>query len=186
MTMTRIGAAEAQGLVWALARLRPWLGLALGAVLLVSCGEAREQAAGQHSLADIRAQVRAYERTWNTHDAGQVAVFYSPDADMIMGSGPRIVGRAAIEAWWARYFAAISDRRTGTFQVESVRLLAPEVALVDIGSLTAGPDENDEELPARRARGTWVLTAQGGQWLIASLRGLPAEGETRSEPGTDR
>jgi len=183
--MTRIGAAEAQGSAWTLALLRPWLGIALGAVLLASCGEVRERTAGQQSLVDIRDQVAAYERAWNTHDASQVAAFYAPDADMIMGSGPRVIGRAAVEAWWARYFAAISDRRTGTFQVESVRLLAPEVALANIGSLTARRDEDDEQLPTRRARGTWVLTVQDGQWLISSLRGLPAEGETRSKPGTD-
>lgn len=65
-------------------------------------------------------------------------------------------------------------------------LLTPDVALANVSTLTAGRDENDEELPARRARGTWVLVAQDGQWLISALRGLPAEGDVRVEPGKDR
>ena len=135
---------------------------------------------------DVRAQVRAYERVWNTHDASQVAAFYSEDADMMMGNGPRVSGRAAIEAWWTRYFAAISEHRAGTFQVESVRLLSPDVALAEVSTLTRAGDGSDENLPARRARGTWVLTARDGHWLITALRGLPAVGDARCAPGTDR
>lgn len=135
---------------------------------------------------DVRAQVRAYERAWNTHDASRVAAFYSEDADMMMGNGPRVSGRAAIEAWWTRYFAAISDQRAGTFQVESVRQLSPDVALAEVSTLTRGGDGSDENLPARRARGTWVLTAQGRHWLISALRGLPAVGDSRCAPGKDR
>lgn len=162
------------------------LGVATSVVLLLSCGKTVEQTASAQSQADVRALVRAYERAWNTHDASRVAAFYTHDADMVMGNGPRISGREAITEWWARYFAAISDKRVGTFEVESLRLLNPDVALANVGTLTAGRDEKGEELPARRARGTWILTTQDGQWLISALLGLPAEGDLRVEPGTDR
>lgn len=155
-------------------------------VLLVSGIDAVEQSASAQSLQDVRALVRAYEGTWNTHDASRVAAFYTHDADMVMGNGPRISGREAIAEWWARYFAAISDHRVGTFEVESLRLLTPDVALANVSTLTAGRDQKDEELPPRRARGTWILTAQDGHWLISALRGLPAQGDARVEPGTDR
>ncbi len=158
----------------------------MGLALLVSGAEAGEPTASEQTLTDVRAQVRAYERAWSSHDASKVAAFYAQDADMMMGNGPRISGREAIKEWWAQYFSAISDHRAGTFQVESLRLLTPDVALANVSTLTAGRDENDEELPARRARGTWILTAQNGHWLIAALRGLPAEGDARVEPGTDR
>jgi uncharacterized protein (TIGR02246 family) len=167
-------------------RLRQTLGIAVGAVLLVCGAKAAAQAADQEPLAEVRAQVQAYARAWNTHDASRVAEFYSPRADMIMGSGPTISGRAAIEEWWSRYFAAISEHRAGAFQVESVRLLSPDVALAEVSTLTRAGDGSDENLPARRARGTWVLRAQDGQWLISALRGLPAVGEARCAPGTDR
>jgi uncharacterized protein (TIGR02246 family) len=162
------------------------LGVAASLVLLLSGGEAAGQADCAKSLADVRAQIRAYELAWSSHDASSVGAFYTHDADMVMGNGPRIVGREAIKKWWARYFAAISDHRAGTFKVESLRLLASNVALANVSTLTAGRDEKGEDLPTRRARGTWILTEQGGQWLISALRGLPAEGDLRVEPGTDR
>jgi uncharacterized protein (TIGR02246 family) len=163
-----------------------WLVVVASLVPLVFCREVLGQTAHSESLADVRAQVRAYERAWNSHDAGRVAAFYTHDADMAMGNGPWISGREAIREWWARYFAAISDHRVGTFDVQSLRLVAPGVVLANIRTLTAGRDEENKELPARRARGTWILTEQDGQWLISALRGLPAEGDARVEPGTDR
>lgn len=134
----------------------------------------------------MRARIRAYELAWNSHDASTVGAFYSRDADMVIGNSPRIVGREAITEWWAQYFAAISDHRAGTFEVESLRLLTSNVALANVSTLTAGREKKDEKLPARRARGTLIFKAENGQWLIFALRGLPAEGEMRVEPGTDR
>ena len=167
-------------------QLKRLLGVASSCVLLVSGGEAGEQTASEQSMTDVRAVVRVYERAWNSHDASAVAAFYASDADMIMGNGPRIAGREAITEWWARYFSAISDHRAGTFHVESLRLLTSDVALANVSTLTAARNENDEELPERLARGTWILTAHDGQWLISALRGLPAEGDVRVAPGRDR
>lgn len=169
-----------------LQQLRQVLGAAASLALFVAAGQAASQTANDPSLTEVRAQVQAYERAWNSHDASKVAAFYTDDADMIMGNGPRITGREAIAQWWARYFAAISGRRVGTFRVETIRLLAPGVVLANVSSLTAGRGEHDEDLPARRARGTWILIARDGRWLISALRGLPAEGEMRVAPGTDR
>jgi len=163
-----------------------WLGLATSLALLVPGAEAAKQSASEQSMTDVRAMVRAYERAWNSHDASKVAPFFARDADMVMGNGPRISGREAIAAWWARYFSAISGNRTGSFEVETLRLLAPDVALANVNTLTAGRDQNEERLPSRRARGTWILTARDGQWLISALRGLPAEGDARVQPGRDR
>lgn len=165
-----------------------WRSLGVVAILAVvfSGGQAAEQTTGAQSLAEVRAQVKAYERAWNSHDAGRLAVFFTQDADMVMGNGPLISGREAITEWWARYFSAISDHRVGTLEVESLRLLTPDVVLANVSTLTSGRDEKGEQLPARRARGTWVLKMQNDQWVISALRGLPAEGDMRVAPGTDR
>lgn len=85
----------------------------------------------------VRAVVDAYGHAWNTHDAASVAAFFSEDADMVMGNGPRVNGRTAIQDWWGHYFGAIDEQRTGTFAVESIRLIAPDVALVNVTSRTA-------------------------------------------------
>lgn len=136
--------------------------------------------------AGVRAWVDAYEETWNTHEASAVAGFFSEDADFIVGNGPRIVGRDAIEGWWRSYFSGIDDARKGTFAVASLRAITPEVVVVNISSTTAGQSPSGEALPTRLARGTWIVAQHSGKWQILAFRALPAEGDVRSGPGRDR
>lgn len=135
---------------------------------------------------DLHARIRKYEQAWNSHNATSVCVFFTDDADMVMGNGPRIVGRDAIQDWWGAYFAKIATSRKGTFDIDSARIIAPDVALINVNSITSGHGPDGEELPTRLARGTWVLVRRSGEWWIAALRGLPAEGDVRVSPGTDR
>lgn len=130
----------------------------------------------------LRATVEAYETTWNTHDPTAVAAFFTVDADMIAGNLPAARGRKAIEDWWGKYFAAIEPERRGTFEVISLRLVTPDVALINISSETGGSDSQGRELPTRLARGTWVLVHEADGWLIAALRAQPAEGDVRGPP----
>jgi uncharacterized protein (TIGR02246 family) len=135
---------------------------------------------------DLHTLVKKYEGVFNAHRASAVAAFFSKDADMIVGSGPKIVGREAIQEWWAHYFSRIDEQRKGTFAIDSVRVVAPEVVLINLDTKTAGRRSTGEELPTRLARGTWVVVRQSGEWRIAALRAFPAVGEVRFSPGTDR
>jgi uncharacterized protein (TIGR02246 family) len=140
----------------------------------------------QDTASSVRAWIDAYEKTWNTHDASAVASFFSEDADFIAGNGPWIVGRDAIEESWQRYFSGIDEARQGTFAIASLRVITPEVVLVNINSTTAGHGPSGEDLPTRLARGTWVVTRQNEAWQITAFRALPAEGDVRTAPGRDR
>lgn len=155
-------------------------------IIMLAEGAMAEQTTNEPALASIRARIQDYQRAWNSHDGNKVAAFYAEDADMVMGNSPRIIGRQAIAEWWTRYFAAISDKRDGAFELVAVRLYAPNVAVADVNTLTSGHAESGDALPARRARGTWVLTRSNGQWLISVIRGLPAEGDSRVQAGKDR
>ena len=130
----------------------------------------------------LRARVETYETRWNTHDAAAVAAFFTDDADMIAGNLPIVQGRQAIQDWWGKYFAAIEPERVGTFEVASLRLITPDVALINIFSETGGSDAEGRELPTRLARGTWVLVHETDGWFIAALRAQPAEGDVRGPP----
>ncbi len=129
--------------------------------------------------------LEAYTAIWNTHDGDALATFFTEDADLIMGSLPRIDGRDAIGDWWGDYFARIDAARHGEFEVLSLREIAPGVQLANVQSRTFG-EETRDELETRLARGTWLLVKRGDTLLIAAMRGLPAEGEHRVGPGTDR
>ena len=135
---------------------------------------------------DLQSLLKAYEAAWNTHEASSVAAFFSREADMVMGNLPTANGRNAIQASWAAYFSKIDDRRKAEFELESIRMVTPEVAIINVGSTTSGAAHSGEELPTRLARGTWVLVREGGQWMITALRALPAVGDERATPGTDR
>lgn len=130
--------------------------------------------------------LKAYTAVWNTHDGNALAALFTADADLIMGSLPRIAGREAIGGWWNTYFSRIDKGRKGEFELLSLKDIAPDVRLVNVGSKTFGANRDDEELETRLARGTWVLVKKNETWLIVAMRGLPAEGEQRTRPGVDR
>ncbi len=135
---------------------------------------------------ELLSLLNAYEEAWNTHEAGSVAAFFSRDADMVMGNHPRATGRNAIEASWAAYFSKIDETRKAEFELESFRMITPEVAIINVGSTTSGAAHSRDELPTRLARGMWVLVKDGDRWRITALRALPAVGDERVTAGTDR
>lgn len=156
------------------------------AIVVVSESIAAAQVPTDDASSELHARVEAYERAWNTHRGSALTAFFTQDADMIFGNGPTIIGREAIQKWWDAYFAGISATRRATFTIDSLRWIAPDVALMNVGSMTAGRAGANEQLPTRLARGTWVMVRQSSTWLIAAMRGLPAEGDARVAPGTDR
>jgi uncharacterized protein (TIGR02246 family) len=135
---------------------------------------------------EINSLLEAYTTTWNTHDGEAVAAYYTSDADLIMGSLPLITGRKAIGRWWNTYFSQIAESRKGEFKLLTIRDIAPDVRIVNVCSKTYGRNKDSKELETRLARGTWVLVKRNDIWQIASMRGLPAEGEQRYRPGVDR
>lgn len=137
------------------------------------------------TIREIHARVDAYQSAWNTHKASAVAAFFTQDADMIIGNGPRIVGREAITNSWAGYFENIAATRRGTFSIQTLQMPTPDVAVLNIDSTTSGHDSKGQDLPTRLARGTWVMVRQSNEWWISALRGLPQQGEMRVSAGTD-
>ena len=123
--------------------------------------------------------VEEYQHTINTHDPAALAAFFTDDADLMMFNLPEVHGRQAIENWWRDVWQSKFNRqepgRKGTITLNSVRFLANDVALVNIETRTGGKDSLGVELHTRRARGTWLLHRQNGNWLISAIRGMPTE-----------
>lgn len=124
--------------------------------------------------AAVHKQFEEYLNTFNTRDATALAKFFAEDADFIMGNLPQLIGRQAIENWWRNYFARQEPGRKGAFILKSIRFITANVALVNIETITGGQDKNGVELRSRKARGTWVLHRQNGEWLITAMRGMPS------------
>jgi len=122
----------------------------------------------------LRNRVEAFQTAWNAHDAAGVAAFFTDDADQVMGDGAAVSG-PAIQRWWQESFATMEPARRITLTVSSVRLLSPDVALINTVAETGGRDAQDKGLLTSKDRGTWVVVQKRGQWLMAALRVYPAE-----------
>ena len=124
--------------------------------------------------AGIREMVVAYFATWQTHDATALAAYFRKDADMLVGNIGAARGRDAIEAWWRSYFERQEEGRGITYVVDSLRVVAPEVAVVDLTTTTGGRPGEAAPMRSREARGTWLLTLEDSGWGIAAIWMLPS------------
>jgi ketosteroid isomerase-like protein len=105
---------------------------------------------------------------------------------MIVAIQPRIVGRDAIKAWWSNYFQHIDGGRQLAMSIESIRILGPDVALINVDTTTGGThSQTNEVLESRKARGTWIVTRSQGHWTISALRAHSPIGVLREAPGRD-
>jgi uncharacterized protein (TIGR02246 family) len=131
-------------------------------------GEAR-QADGESA---VRAHFDAFARAWVAGDARAVAAEFAEDADLLRPNQPPVVGRSAIEAFYAQMFAGPLKGVAKKTTVDRVRLVTPLVAVVD-SSYTL--DRDDPALHARGASLT-VMEKREGRWLTVLSRSyrLPA------------
>lgn len=117
----------------------------------------------------VRDVVRKYVEAREQQDPRATASLFTADADQLVSSGEWRKGREAV----VRGTMASSQRTGGTrsITVESVRFLAPDVAIADgryeLRGLAGGQ--------TRRMWTTIIVTREGGAWKIAAIRNmLPA------------
>ena len=151
--------------------------IAVNIILLAS--SVKLSAQSEKDSVALKDFIDMYQRIYNTHDPVAFAKFYTEDADFLMFTLPEIHGRQAIENFWRRYWQNSFNRqeaeRRGTFILNSFRFLANNVAIANIESITGGKDSLGVELQSRKARGTWLLQRQNGNWLISAISGMPTE-----------
>lgn len=135
------------------------------ALLFLGSGLARAEDPASDEAA-VRAHFASFSDAWIKGDARAVAEGFAEDADLVRPGEPRVVGRAAIETFYARMFAGPLQGVAKTMKVDHVRFVSPEVAVVD-SSYTL-----DRETPAMRARGAsvTVLAKRAGAWTTVASR----------------
>jgi uncharacterized protein (TIGR02246 family) len=123
---------------------------------------------------EIRAFVDAYGDAFNSHDPSALTALYRNDADIIVRTSPLIHGSQAIEDWWRAYFSRPRPYRA-LFIIDEIRMINPDVALLNVVGTGAPEKVESEQAPLRYARGTWVLVREAGDWLIDALWVLPSK-----------
>ncbi|HEY4023431.1 MAG TPA: SgcJ/EcaC family oxidoreductase [Pseudonocardiaceae bacterium] len=122
----------------------------------------------------VRTVIAKASAGWTANDADAIAALYTEDAAAVLAGGVFLRDRTAIRDRLAWGFAGPTKGSTMTDQVESVRFVGDQVAIV----ITVGgfrfPGET--ELPAGRGRRTtWVLAGQNEVWLVKSFHNVPTD-----------
>jgi uncharacterized protein (TIGR02246 family) len=113
-------------------------------------------AAEEHAIGRVLARFYA---GWNEHDADKMVSAYAEDIDHINVFGEWQKGRATVRDELARLHAGPLRTSQKTYRVEKIRLLKPDVAIVQVSSHSINGDNI----------GTFVLEKQKGNWLTVSF-----------------
>ena len=125
-----------------------------------------------HDVKAIRDLVRTYVDAREARDTNRLAAILAPDADQLVSSGEWRRGRDQL----VKGMLASSQQNSGTrtIEVETVRFIAPGVAIADGRYDIAGAGAG----PARRMWTSFVLSRHNGTWRIEAIRNmLPSRGQ---------
>lgn len=140
------------------------LGFALALVSTVSA-----QAIHPADEVAVRLLVQKYNDAREANDPKAIEALFVADADQLVSSGEWRRGRDVLVKG-----AMASSARTGgtrTLTVESVRMVAPDVAVADARYEISGLADGS----TRKMWSTFVVVKQGGGWRISAIRNmLPA------------
>ncbi len=139
----------------------------LGLALTVP-GLAQTPAASGADAAAIRLVVQQQDDARNRGDWKAFGELFTQDAEQLTSAGQWRRGRGDIEKGVAQTMATTYKSGKYATKVETVRMLAPTVAVVDgafeITNIASGG--------SRRGHTTHVLVKSGDRWLIAASRSM--------------
>lgn len=128
------------------------------------------QAPGPADAAAIHDVVRLYASAREAQDPAAIEALFVSDADQLVSSGEWRRGRSVLVAGAIASSASNAGRRT--LDVETIRMVTPDVAIADARYVIEGVDGG----PARRMWSTFVMARQQGAWRISAIRNmLPVE-----------
>lgn len=140
--------------------------LAFAATLAVS-GIVHGQTGSASEETAIRRVIQQHDQTRSAGDWRAASNLFTNEGSTLTSAGEWRRGRAQLEKLGAATGTAAYKGGKYTSTVESVRMLAPTVALVDtrfeIASIAGG---------SRRGHTTYVLVKEGDQWRIAASRSM--------------
>lgn len=123
--------------------------------------------AQQDKEKEVRFFVETIAAAFSRHDAKAVGGMFLPEGELVDADGNVLKTREALEAHYAEIFKTHPQARL-TLSDESIRLIGDGLAMYDgMAEVKLSARE-----PVRRTRFAAVLSKQGNQWQIASIRDL--------------
>ena len=118
----------------------------------------------------------ARRAAWNAGDLESYRQLLTVDADIVSATGRKSVGRDALIALSAeqKREPSYKDATITATEIDAVRLVTPDVALVDATyRMTGVRIPADAEAKPVAGSILFVMVNQEGAWRIASIRALP-------------
>lgn len=113
---------------------------------------------------------------WSQNDADAFVAPYAETATAIL-PGAYLPDREAIRATMASLFAGELAGSTGVHEVQSIRFIGADTAIVISKGAMKLADQTEPD-PASRALDTWVLARSAESWLVHAFASSP---ETAAE-----
>jgi uncharacterized protein (TIGR02246 family) len=118
----------------------------------------------------VKGTVSAFIDGFNQHDPHAVARLFDEDADFSNIRNETTHGREAIERLYVGLFTGRLRDAHRTASVQRVRLLTPEIAIVDADwEMTGAKTEAGSELPPLKGILILVMTKRAENWSITSF-----------------
>jgi len=144
------------------------VGLAVLLVAWTGCAVTPDPRTGEavSDAAAIHAVIQQYRDGREMRDLDAVRAVLLPDVDQLTSRGEWRRGVKAATAGMKR--SSNSNPGTRTLTIDTLRMLSPDVALVDARYVIANPDGS-----ARRLWSSFTLVrSPAGAWRIASIRNM--------------
>lgn len=124
-------------------------------------------ASQQDKEKEVQAYLADVAATFNKHDAKAVSALFLPEGELVDADGNVLKTRAALETHYAEIFKTKPQSQLSVTN-ESLRVISDNLALYD-GQALVKPSPQE---PQRQTRFAAILSKQGNQWFIASIRDL--------------
>lgn len=111
---------------------------------------------------------RGIRETWTRNDARAYAAHFSVDSDYVAFDGSRLKGRAENERTHALLFRTVLKGTRLEGEIESVRMVAPDVAIVHTNGCVLFPWQRGM-VKSRFSRQTMTVVRVDGRWEVTAF-----------------
>ncbi len=119
----------------------------------------------------IRSFTEEFEQAVSKADAKAIGELFVEESDLVDQAGAMHHGRAAIEERYQKLFEGPYKGAQANLEIISIRLVRPEIAIVD-GTYELNGMKSADGLPLGIVKGmfTNVLVKQNGEWMLHCSR----------------
>lgn len=118
----------------------------------------------------IQHRNQEFAAAWNRHDTHAMSVIFAEDGDLINPFGQQAQSRAEIEKLVTGEHAGPLKTSQLSMKQERVRLLAPDVAVVDSSYAITGAKSPSGKEVSIQGHLTQVFRKQGETWSVVAAR----------------